>query len=85
MMVRMFWEEERREVQGIYEDAIELEIVGIVMDDIMSTNEVHLSFFQKLLQFRLGRLVKGSSIISQGSDVVYLMSFSPTSVSTKAI
>ena len=75
MMVRALGEEKRGEIEGIYQYAVELEIAGIVMNEVMTADIVNLSFLQKLVQCRLRCLVKGSSIITQCSDVVYFMVF----------
>ena len=75
MMVRALGEKEWGEIEGIYQYAVELEIVGIVMNEVMSADIVNLSFLQELVQCRLRCLVKVGSVITQCSDVVYFMVF----------
>ena len=75
MMVRALGEEEWGEIEGIYQYAVELEIAGIVMNEVMTADIVNLSFLQELVQCRLRCLVKGGSVITQCSDVVYFMVF----------
>ena len=53
MMVRALGEEEWGEIEGIYQYAVELEIVGIVMNEVMTADIVNLSFLQELVQCRL--------------------------------
>ena len=53
MMVRALGEEERGEIEGIYQYAVELEIAGIVMNEVMPADIVNLSFLQELVQCRL--------------------------------
>jgi superfamily II DNA helicase RecQ len=67
--------EEWGEIEGIYQYAVELEIAGIVMNEVMTADIVNLSFLQELVQCRLRCLVKGGSVITQCSDVVYFMVF----------
>ena len=53
MMVRALGEEEWGEIEGIYQYAVELEIAGIVMNEVMTADIVNLSFLQELVQCRL--------------------------------
>ena len=53
MMVRALGEEEWGEIEGIYQYAVELEIAGIVVNEVMAADIVNLSFLQELVQCRL--------------------------------
>ena len=64
MMVRTLGEEERGEVEGIYQNAVEMEIVCVMVDEVMSADIIDLPFLQKLVQCRLGCLVKGGSVMT---------------------
>ena len=44
MMVRALGEEEWGEIEGIYQYAVEWEIAGIVMNEVMPADIVNLSF-----------------------------------------
>ena len=43
-MVRAFGEEEWGEIEGIYQNTVEMEIVGIMVNEVMTANIINLSF-----------------------------------------